>query len=427
MNINSRRDFLKAGTALTLATGSFSLLAAESVSPAAISVPMLDKLKPITQDARLITAQERKARRDKLRAVMQKQGHAAVLIEPGSTLEYFTNVKWWISERITAAVIAANGDLMFVTPAFEESRLLELLEMPADILTWEEDQDPFELIAAWLKKHAMKEGTIALDESVRHFVAHQLAAAAPQIKVTSANLEVNECRMIKSAAEIALMQLASDVTIQAYRTVYPLIKQGMGREDVISLMYQAQSKLGADNPAGGAQIGKGSALPHGSTIPEYVDEGVVVLMDFGCSVGGYRSDISRTFVFGEADTAQKTLWQHVHKGQQIAFETAQPGTAAGKVDVAVRKYYEQIGYGPDYRLPGLSHRTGHGIGIDVHEPINFVRNETMALAPGMCLSNEPGLYRPGSYGVRLEDCLYITETGPRWFTTPPPSIDQPMG
>lgn len=427
MNANSRRHFLKAGAALSLAGGSLSALA--SGAGKAQELPRADalgKLQPITSDARVISAAERKARRDKLRANMRKQGYAAVLIEPGSTLEYFTDVSWWISERLTAALIPAEGDMMFVTPSFEESRLQELLETPAEILTWEEDESPFALIGNWLKQNKLAESTIALDESVRHFVAHELALAAPGITVTSARAEVNDCRMIKSTTEIALMQLASDVTIRAYRAVYPLIERGMGREDVVNLMYRAQSQLGADNPAGGAQIGKGSALPHGSNIPEYVDDGVVVLMDFGCTVGGYRSDISRTFVYGEADTAQKTLWNHVHKGQEIAFAAAQPGTPAGAVDVAVRRYYEKLGYGPDYQLPGLSHRTGHGIGLDVHEPINFVRNEKMPLAPGMCLSNEPGLYIPGRYGVRLEDCLYMTEQGPRWFSEPPTSIDQPM-
>lgn len=429
MNRASRRDFLKTGAALGLAGGAVGALAGSAASGTAGLEPgsALGELPPITGDARLITAKERKQRRDKLREQMRELGHAAVLIEPGSTLEYFTNVKWWISERLTAVMIPADGEMMFVTPSFEESRLKELLETPAEVLTWEEDEDPFALMAAWLKRKGLADSTVALDESVRHFVAHELSAAAPGVKVTSARTEVNQCRMIKSAAEIALMQLASDVTIRAYRAVYPLIERGMGRDDIVRLMYQAQSQLGADSPSGGAQIGTGSALPHGSTIPEYVDDGVVVLMDFGCSVGGYRSDISRTFVFGEADAAQATLWNHVRKGQEIAFATAQPGTPAGAVDVAVRRYYEKQGYGPDYRLPGLSHRTGHGIGMDVHEPINFVRNEQMPLAPGMCLSNEPGLYIPGRYGVRLEDCLYITDEGPRWFSEPPVSIDQPMG
>ena len=426
MKALNRRDFLKASGVITLASSSATVLASNSEPSLRISASKLANLQTITTGVKKITAAERKARRDKLRLRMKKQGHAAVLIEPGSTLEYFTGVKWWISERITAAVIPADGNLMFITPAFEESRLRELLDMPADILTWE-DEDPFQLIASWFKSQKISELTLGLDESVRHFVAHQLATMSPKLSITSARIEVNDCRMIKSSAEIALMQKASDVTMQAYRTVHPLIEKGMGREDVISLMYSAQSKLGGDNPAGGAQIGKGSALPHGSKEPEYINSGSVILMDFSCSVGGYRSDISRTFVFGDTTPDQVKLWNHVHKGQQIAFTAAQVGTPAGEVDIAVRKYYQKVGYGPDYRLPGLSHRTGHGIGLDIHEPINFVRNEKTPLTPGMCLSNEPGLYVPGSYGVRLEDCLYITSDGPKWFSHPPSSIEQPIG
>lgn len=428
MNTSTRRGFLRSAAGISVATTAAPVLAGTTigVAPAAGSSDPFAALVNMTETARLITGSERKQRRDKLRALMRRQGHDAVLIEPGSSLEYFTNVQWWISERITAALIPAEGEMLFITPAFEESRLRELLDSPAAILTWEEDEDPFALLAQGLKKRGMGDGTLALDESVRHFIAHRLGEAAPQLRITSAAGAVNGCRMIKSPAEIALMQLASDVTMAAYRAVYPLIEKGMGREDVVSLMYRAQSRLGADSPAGGAQIGQGSALPHGSSVPEYVEDGTVVLMDFGCSVGGYRSDISRTFVFGEADDRQRALWNHVRKGQDIAFAAAQAGTPAGAVDVAVRRYYEKVGYGPDYRLPGLSHRTGHGIGLDVHEPINFVRNEQMPLAPGMCLSNEPGLYVPGSYGVRLEDCLYITEQGPRWFSQPAESIDKPI-
>lgn len=427
MTTESRRKFLKSSAVLTLLGSGMAGFGALATTEPGRTSSGLEGLKPMTGSAVYITGAERKKRRDKLRSLMRERGHKVALIEPGSTLEYFTGVKWWISERLTAAMIPADGEMTFITPSFEESRLRELLDSSANIITWEEDQDPFALIAVWLKKQQFSGSKIALDESVRHFVAHELAANATEASITSAREEVNACRVIKSSAEIALMQLASDITIRAYQVVYPLIERGMTREDIISLMYQAQRALGSDNPGGGAQIGKGSALPHGSKVPEEVNDGSVVLMDFGCTVGGYHSDISRTFVFGEADAAQKKLWSHVHKGQQIAFETAQAGTPAGAVDEAVREYYEKLGYGPDYKLPGLSHRTGHGIGLDIHEPINFVRNERTTLRPNMCLSNEPGLYVPGKYGVRLEDCLYITEQGPRWFSEPPPSIDNPIG
>ncbi len=201
----------------------------------------------------------------------------------------------------------------------------------------------------------------------------------------------------------------------------------MSGPDVRALMHDAQARLGGERPAGGAQVDKGSALPHGSREPEYIRDGSMVLMDFGCGVDGYRSDISRTFVYGEANEEQRALFDLNRRGQDLAFATARPGTPAGEVDKVVRRLYESEGFGPGYKVPGLSHRLGHGIGLDVHEPINFVGNETTPLQPGMCFSNEPGLYIPGKYGMRIEDCIYITESGPRWFSQPPESLDKPMG
>jgi len=427
MTPSSRRGFLRAGAALAAASPFLVRAGADSGASPGTSVSGLAGLSSITQEAQFITGAERQSRRDKLSGLLRENGVFAVLIEPGSSLRYFTGVEWWISERITAGLITADGGLAFITPAFEESRLRELVDVPVEVLTWEEDEDPFIILANWLKGQGREHKRVALDEAVRHFIAYRLSEAAPDWEVRSAAAEVNACRMIKSSAELALMQLANDVTVAAYGAVYPLVARGMSGPDISALMHSAQARLGADDPSGGTQVGKGSALPHGSREPEYVAEGMVVLMDFGCSVGGYRSDISRTFVFGEADARQRRLWNLVHRGQEIAFATAQPGTAAGKVDAAVREFYEAEGFGPGYQLPGLSHRTGHGIGMDVHEPINFVGNETAPLEPGMCLSNEPGLYIPGDYGVRLEDCLYITAEGPRYFSTPPPSIDKPMG
>lgn len=426
MTHSSRRGFLRAGAALTVAAPLLARAGADSGSQAG-TAPGLANLASMTTDARFITGAERQRRRDKLSGLLRDNGKFAALIEPGSSLRYFTGVEWWISERITAALITADGALAFITPAFEESRLRELVDVPVKVLTWEEDEDPFRILADWLKNANRKPGRIALDEAVRHFIAHRLGQAAPDWELDSAAGEINACRMIKSPAELALMQLANDVTVAAYRAVYPLVEKGMSGPDISALMHSAQASLGADDPAGGTQVGKGSALPHGSREPEYVAEGMVVLMDFGCAVGGYRSDISRTFVYGEPDARQRRLWNLVHRGQEIAFAAAQPGTPAGKVDAAVREFYEAEGFGPGYQLPGLSHRTGHGIGMDVHEPINFVGNETAPLEAGMCLSNEPGLYAPGDYGVRLEDCLYITADGPRYFSSPPPSIDRPMG
>lgn len=432
---DSRRRFVQRGILCAAAApllGSAlapSLASATAMSTDAVADPdsPLNALKPLTNGASFITDSERQQRRSKLSALLAKRGVFAALIEPGSTLDYFTGVQWWLSERITAGLITADGNSLFITPSFEESRLREMVGSTPQIITWEEDENPFALLAAWLKAASPNAGTVVLDQGVRHFIAHGLSQAAPDWQLGSSVNEVNACRMIKSDAELALMTLANSITIAAYRAVHPLVQAGMSGPDISALMQQAQTRLGGETPSGGTQLGRGSALPHGSREPEYVSDGQVVLMDFGCAVGGYRSDISRTFIFGEANTDQQRLWDLVHRGQALAFEHAKPGTQAGEVDKIVRRFYEQEGFGPGYQLPGLSHRLGHGIGLDVHEPINFVGNETTPLQPGMCLSNEPGLYIPGKYGVRLEDCLYITESGPRWFSTPSPSLANPMG
>ena len=233
--------------------------------------------------------------------------------------------------------------------------------------------------------------------------------------------------MIKSPAEIALMQLAADITIAAYRYTAPRIQLGMSPADIGAIMNGATARLGGRPEFALVLLGEASAYPHGTGKPQSVKDGEVVLMDCGCTVEGHQSDISRTFVFGEPTSRQREVWNQMHRGQRIAFEAARIGAPAGSVDDAVRNHYRTLGYGPDYKLPGLPHRTGHGIGLEGHEPVNLVRGEKTLLAPGMCFSNEPGIYIPGQFGIRLEDCFYMTPSGPRWFSTPPPSLEQPFG
>ena len=223
------------------------------------------------------------------------------------------------------------------------------------------------------------------------------------------------------------MQKANDETIAAYRHTWPRIEKGMAPADIARIMNAATTQLGGTPQFALVLLGEASAYPHGSGKPQQVREGEVVLMDCGCTVHGYQSDVSRTFVFGAPTAEQRKVWTQVRQGQEIAFRAAKVGVPAGSVDDAVRRQYEKWGYGPGYRLPGLSHRTGHGIGLEGHEPVNFVHGEPTRLAPGMCFSNEPGLYAPGKFGVRLEDCIYMTAAGPRWFSTPPPTIDRPLG
>jgi Xaa-Pro dipeptidase len=411
-----RRDF----TLGALAAGAFLSGPGLAAAPAAAS------LRPITGDARPIGPAERLERIAKAQRLMRQQGLGAILIEPGASLDYFTGVQWWRSERLTAAVLPARGEAIIVTPFFEEPSVRESLGIPAEVRTWQEHEDPLGLVAGALRDRKAAGRPVGIEETVRFFAVDGLRKVLPGAQIRSAAPVTRGCRMIKTAHEIALMKKAADVTVAAYRYTYPRIEKGMTPADIAAIMNGATEKLGGTPGFALILLGEASAYPHGSGKPQQVREGEVVLMDCGCSVHGYQSDISRTFVFGEASAEQRRVWNHMHRGQQIAFEAARIGVPAGSVDDAVRRQYEAWGYGPGYKLPGTSHRTGHGIGMEGHEPVNFVHGETTPLAPGMCFSDEPGIYLPGKFGIRLEDCLYMTEGGPRWFSTPPPSLDQPF-
>jgi Xaa-Pro dipeptidase len=369
---------------------------------------------------------ERMARIAKATELMRAQNIRALLIEPGSSLIYFTGVEWWRSERLTAAVLTREGEVAIVTPFFEEPSVRESLGIDAQVLTWNEDENPLAAVAGWLGKRGLAKGRIGVEETVRYFAVDGLEKVMPEATVVNGAPVVRGCRMHKSPAEIALMQIAADITLAAYRHTAPRVEAGMTPADIGAIMKAATTALGGQSEFELILLGEASAYPHGSGKPQAVKDGEVVLMDCGATVHGYQSDISRTFVHGKATARQRQVWDQMRKGQDIAFAAAKLGTPAGAVDDAVRAYYESLGWGPGYKLPGTSHRTGHGIGLDGHEPVNLVRGETTPLAPGMCFSNEPGIYIPGEFGIRLEDCFYMTDSGPKWFSTPPPSIDQPF-
>ncbi|MFT3976149.1 MAG: Xaa-Pro peptidase family protein [Sphingomonas bacterium] len=388
--------------------------------------PDLAGLNDLTTGLKPIDSAERAARLSRAQALMRRHGIGAVLIEPGSSLIYFTGVAWWRSERLTAAIIPVEGEPCIVTPFFEEPSIRETLAVPAEVRVWQEDQNPLELVAGFLRDRKLAGRPVGIEETARFFASDGLARALPGVKLVSANPVVRGCRMIKTPAELALLQAANDVTVAAYRWVHPRVEKGMTGPDVSALMVAATRKLGGKADDAMVLIGEASAYPHGSREVHRVADGQVVLMDCGCTVQGYHSDISRTWVHGTASAAQREVWDQVAQGQKIALAAAKIGAPAGTVDDAVRAAYVKWGYGPGYKLPGLSHRTGHGIGMDGHEPVNLVHGETMPLAAGMCFSNEPGLYIPGQYGIRLEDCFHMTAEGPRWFSTPPASIDTPV-
>ncbi|RJT25723.1 aminopeptidase P family protein [Chakrabartia godavariana] len=412
----SRRTILGStvGLALLPAVAKAAPLAAEPVANLAAK-------------ARPIGPEERAARLAKVQQLMQAAGIGALLVEPGSSLVYFTGVQWWRSERLTAALIPAEGDITVVTPFFEAPSIRESLAVPAAIRTWNEHENPLALVASWLREKKLAGKPVAIEETVRHFIVDGLQKALPGVQVVNGAGVVRACRMHKSAAEIALMKTAADITTEAFRRVGAQVAAGMTPDDINALIMAETAKLGGKGGDALVLLGEASAYPHGSGKPQAVREGEVILLDGGCSVHGYVSDISRTFVFGEPTKRQRDVWAQMRQGQQIAFEAAQNGRRCGAVDDAVRAWYEKIGYGPGYALPGLSHRTGHGIGMDGHEPVNLVHGEMTPLAEGMCFSNEPGLYIPGSFGIRLEDCFHMTAKGPEWFSVPPSSIDRPFG
>jgi Xaa-Pro dipeptidase len=374
-----RRDVLKlAGVGAGVAIASGCKPGAETTS--------LPALQSITGDAKPITMEERLARVAKAQQLMGEHRIDAILLEPGSAMLYFSGVSWWRSERLTTVVIPREGDIGIITPFFEEPSVRESMTFGDDVRAWHEHENPFALVASLLQDRGISSGRIGLEGTVRQFVAEGLGQAAPGISIVSAEPVTRGCRMYKSPAEIALMKKANEVTLAAYGHVYSQLEPGMEPADVKSLMQSAQSQLGGTGIWNMALFGVASAYPHGTNQPQKIEEGQIILMDCGCSVHGYQSDISRTFVYGEPSARQHEVWNTVRKGQQIAFETAQIGAAAGSVDDAVRKYYESQGWGPGYQVPGLSHRTGHGIGMDGHEPVNFVKGEQTPLAPGMCIN-----------------------------------------
>jgi Xaa-Pro dipeptidase len=420
----NKRQFLKAsGAALAALPLSNAALAATTSPKADTTSP----LKSLIDNVVPISVAERQARIAKAQQLMQQHKIAAMVLEPGPAMDYFTGIQWWRSERLTAVVIPNEGEIAVVCPFFEEPSIRESLKVGKDVRVWQEHESPFERVKQILHDRNIKQGTLAFEDSVRYFVQRGIMSLLPAMQDTSAEPITLGCRMYKTTHELQLMHKANEITLAAYEHVWSQLELGMSQAEVKGLMSAAQSALGGSGIWGMALFNEASAYPHGTKQQQTIREGSIVLMDCGCSVEGYQSDISRTFVFGEPSKQQQKIWNTVRKGQQIAFETATLGTAAGKVDDAVRAYYVQQGLGPDYQLPGLSHRTGHGIGMQGHEPVNFVHGEKQSLQPGMCFSNEPGIYLPGEFGVRLEDCVYMTNKGIEWFTVPPDSLASPIG
>jgi len=402
-----------------------------ALAPAAVLAPSLARAAPsgpksMAAGAKPISAAERQARIAKLQRLMSDARVGALIVESGSTLDYFTGVQWRRSERTTAAVIPAKGEVVLVTPFFEEPSVHETLAVPGDIRTWNEHESPFERIVQALKDRGVSSGDIAFEDTTRVYIIDGVMAANPALHRVSGTGLVRACRLIKSPAELALMQTANEITLAALKHTHAHVTPGMAPAQIEALMVAATRALGGTVAFNDVLINEASAYPHGSRQPQTVREGSIVLIDTGCSVHGYQSDITRTWVVGHPSARQRKVWETVKRGQEAALAAARPGAPVGTIDDAVRAYYEKEGWGPGYKLPGLSHRTGHGIGMDVHEPPYLVHGDATPLEAGMCFSDEPGIYIPGEFGVRLEDCWHMTEAGPKLFTPLARSLEEPI-
>lgn len=421
----SKRAFLGSllgGTTAAAIGIPFTRNAYADTPPAA---PPVQPLTSMATGAQPISAAERKTRLGKLQGLMRAQGIAALVVEAGTSLQYFTGVQWGKSERVTAAVIPAEGDTVIVTPFFEAPSVRETLQIDAEVRTWNEDESPEALIVKELSGH--KHGrTIAVEPQTRFFIIDKIRKLGSGFTVVSGEGLINACRQIKSPAELELMQIANNITLAALRYVHGNVQAGMTQGDIARLMDKTTAALGGPSEFSLVLLNEASAYPHGSHQAQSVREGSTILMDCGCNVHGYQSDMSRSWVFGEPSGKQRKVWDTVKRGQEVALETAKIGIPTGAIDDAVRAFYTKEGWGPGYQLPGLSHRTGHGIGLDGHESPYLVHGDASHLQAGMCFSDEPGIYIPGEFGIRLEDCWHMTETGPKLFSELAVSIDNPV-
>ena len=421
-----RREFFRTATIAAGAALAAPRAAAQGQAPAGQPKETpISRLKPMTEGIVPISAEERQARHEKARRLMVENKIDAVVIEGGTSLVYFTGVGWGLSERTFVWVLPARGEMAWVSPKFEEDRAREVIKFGSDVRTWEEDESPYAVIAKALADRGLRSGKVGIEERLRFFIYDGLRKAAPGLEFVSADPVTVGCRSIKSAAEIALMQRANDATVEAYKAALAVLKEGMTKGDFSANAAAAFRALGFAGGIG-ASFGEQSSFPHGSIKPRTLREGDVILMDGGCGVEGYRSDVSRTVVFGRPTAKQREVWELEQKAQLAAFAAAGPGATHESVDLAARRVIEAAGYGPGYKVPGLPHRTGHGIGMDGHEWTYLVKGNTAPLRPGMCFTNEPMVVIPGEFGVRLEDDMHITDDGVKWFTQPSPAIDRPF-
>ena len=424
--MNSRRKFLKlstlfgAGGLVTACSDNFNVKTNE------LKLRKFDHLPNMMDGIAAISVDEHNERIALAQELMTQNGFEAIYLEATSNLWYYTGMRWGQSERMAAAIIPRKGEVAYICPMFEVGRLQERIIVGETVRGWEEHESPYDLVVAMLKDMGIEKGQLGIGEETRFFLVDGIRKAAPHIDLVSADPITAECRIIKSLRELELMQHASDITMAAYKETVKHIELGMRGFDINDLSRQAHAALGVSGSLG-TMLGVVSSSPHGSIVEPLLEEGMIVLMDGGCNVHNYASDISRTFVFGNHTAEQEEVWNLEKAAQAAGFAAAQLGAPQENVDIAARKVITDAGYGPGYKTPGLPHRTGHGIGLDMHEWGNAVLGNKRPLEPGMCFSIEPTVSIPGKFGVRLEDCCYMSAEGPVWFTNPSVAIDDPFG
>ncbi len=422
----SRRRFLQVG----------STAAAAAVVPVSGAAecndalpPSIASLKSWKDQATPISVDERKSRVERARELMGQNKLQAIVVTTGSSLTYYSAVHWWTSERLFAMVLPAKGNAFFVSPAFEEGRAREQLAQgpfstDADVRIWQENEDPYLLVAQGLRDAGVSAGVVGIEEKTPFVFSDGVATHLPALQTASATPVTAGCRMIKSDHEVSLMRLASKVSITAYEAAYRALKPGMTQHDFESMVEAAHTQLGFHGGAD-VQVGPHSAAPHGSIAPQQITEGTIVMMDGGCTVEGYASDITRTFVLGKPTAKMQQVFEIVFRAQSAALAAARPGVACESVDAAARKVIVEAGYGPGFKY--FTHRLGHGMGMDGHEWPYLVPGNTTLLRANMTFSDEPGIYIPGEFGVRIEDDMHITATSAELLTPRSPSLERPFG
>lgn len=382
--------------------------------------PMLAGIEPIADS-------EYRTRLARAQSLLTEIGAGALYLNAGTNLRYFTGTAWSPSERLVGALLTADGELHYVAPAFERNTLLGFMVLQGELHCWEEHEDPYALIAGILADKDCATGSVAVDESAPFFLVDGLVRAMPRARILAATHITRSCRARKSAAELALMQRAKDITLQIHRHTAQILRPGISTAEVAEFIHAAHRAAGTSGSYFCIVLfGPDSAFPHGVAKPKALERGDMVLIDTGCQVEGYISDITRSYVFGEPTDQQRAVWATEKAAQQAAFAAVAPGKSCGAIDAAARGVIEGAGLGPNYQLPGLPHRTGHGIGLEIHEAPYLVQGDDTPLEPGMCFSNEPMICVPGHFGVRLEDHFHVTAEGAQWFTQPCADMDDPF-